>query len=55
MPPLWRGRARAAAGRGSTAPIAEPADGDDAPEAPLCRGMLGGGMTLRTFAYVLPR
>ncbi len=27
----------------------------NAHEAPLCRGMPGGGMTLRTFAYDLPR
>lgn len=27
----------------------------NAHEAPLCRGMLGGGMTLRTFAYMPPR
>jgi hypothetical protein len=27
----------------------------NAHEAPLCRGMLGGGMTLRTFAYDLPQ
>ena len=27
----------------------------NAHEEPLCRGMLGGGMTLRTFAYALPQ